>query len=124
MIMNGQTCSSGLLSEPLPVLANQPGVTSSTAETWALFQLITRVREVYGADLLGPVIISMTHSVADVLTVLLLARWTGCDQGLADLPALRDRRRPRGSPENSDRPVHIGYIPRPSRHLRATSRWS
>ena len=75
-----------LLSEPLPALANQPGVTSATAETWALFQLITRVREVYGADLLGPVIISMTRSVADVLTVLLLARWTGCDHGLQICP--------------------------------------
>jgi phosphoenolpyruvate carboxylase len=75
-----------LLSKPLPALANQPGVTSTTAETWALFQLITRVREVYGAELLGPVIISMTHSVADVLTVLLLTRWTGCDQGLQICP--------------------------------------
>ena len=75
-----------LLSEPVPALANQPGVTSATAETWALFQLISRVREVYGADLLGPIIISMTRSVADVLTVLLLARWTGCDQGLQICP--------------------------------------
>ena len=75
-----------LLSAPLPLLANQPGVTSATAETWALFQLIARVREVYGAGLLGPVIISMTRSVADVLTVLLLARWTGCDHELQICP--------------------------------------
>lgn len=75
-----------LLAEPLPELSSHPGVTHATSETWALFQLIRRVKELYGADLLGPVIISMTHSAADVLTVLLLARWTGCDQGLSICP--------------------------------------
>jgi phosphoenolpyruvate carboxylase len=72
---------SELLASPLPELSTHPGVTTSTAETWALFQLITRVQQVYGAELLGPIVISMTHSAADVLTVLLLARWTGCDRG-------------------------------------------
>ena len=61
-------------------------MTAATAETWALFQLIERVQQVYGAELLGPLIISMTHSAADVLTVLLLARWTGCDSGLQICP--------------------------------------
>jgi len=75
-----------LLSSPLPELSSQPGVTAPTSETWALFQLITRVQQVYGAELLGPVVISMTHSSADVLTVLLLARWTGCDNGLQICP--------------------------------------
>jgi phosphoenolpyruvate carboxylase len=36
--------------------------------------------------LLGPFIISMTRGPADVLTVLLLARWAGCDQGLSIVP--------------------------------------
>jgi len=75
-----------LLLEPNPALSKHPGVTSQTAETWALFQLIGRVQQVYGAELLGPVIISMTHSAADVLTVLLLARWTGCDSGMQICP--------------------------------------
>lgn len=75
-----------LLSKPLPPLASRPGITAETAETWALFQLIARVRNVYGPELLGPVIISMTHSAADVLTVLALARWTGCDEGLDICP--------------------------------------
>jgi len=75
-----------LLSMPLPELSSQPGVTGQTAETWALFQLIGRVQQVYGAELLGPVIISMTHSAADVFTVLLLARWTGCDYGMQICP--------------------------------------
>ncbi|HSM71856.1 MAG TPA: phosphoenolpyruvate carboxylase [Anaerolineales bacterium] len=75
-----------LLSNPLPELADHPGVTQPSAETFALFQLITRVRDVYGAELLGPVVISMCRSAADVLSVLLLARWTGCDQGMQIVP--------------------------------------
>src|SRR5688572_7949151 len=75
-----------LLSDPLPNLSTHPGVTPATAETWALFQLIARVRDVYGSELLGPVVISMCRSAADVLSVLLLARWTGCNEGLQIVP--------------------------------------
>ena len=77
---------SSLLASTLPVLASTPGVTPETAETWALFHLIARTKEIYGQDLLGPYVISMTRSPADVLAVLLLARWTGCDQGLDIVP--------------------------------------
>lgn len=75
-----------LLASELPDLSAHPGITSGTAETWALFQLIKRVRDVYGAELLGPFIISMCQSAADILSVLLLARWTGCDTGLQIVP--------------------------------------
>lgn len=75
-----------LIQGSLPELSKHPGVTASTAETWTLFQLIGRVQQLYGPELLGPVIISMTHSAADVMTVLLLARWTGCDEGLQICP--------------------------------------
>lgn len=75
-----------LLAEPVPVLAPQPGITAETAETWSLFQLMARVHNIYGPDLLGPLIISMTRSVTDVLTVLLIARWTGCADGLKISP--------------------------------------
>ncbi len=75
-----------LLKKPAPQLASQAGVTPETAETWALFKLLARVREVYGRDLLGPFIISMTQSAADVLAVLTLARWAGCEQGLDIVP--------------------------------------
>jgi phosphoenolpyruvate carboxylase len=75
-----------LLSEPLPELSEHPGVTPFAAETFSLFQLITRVRDVYGIELLGPVVISMCRSTADVLSVLLLARWTGCDRGMQIVP--------------------------------------
>jgi len=75
-----------LLENPSPRLSAHPGVTPETAETWALFQLITRVKELYGDDLLGPVIISMTSDAADVLAVLLLAEWAGCASGLDIVP--------------------------------------
>ena len=75
-----------LLSEPIPTLAPNPGVTVQAAETWSLFQLMARAQDIYGAELFGPFIISMTHSVSDVLTVLLVARWTGCAGGLKIAP--------------------------------------
>ncbi len=75
-----------LLKEGKPELAPHPGITPETAETWALFQLIARARDVYGPELLGPFIISMTRDAADVLTVLLLAYWTGCADGLQIVP--------------------------------------
>ena len=71
---------------PLPALADHPGVTAATAETWALFQLLTRTRETYGRAMLGPFIISMTRSASDVLAVLLMAEWTGCADGMDIAP--------------------------------------
>jgi phosphoenolpyruvate carboxylase len=69
---------SRLLEQQPPELSQHPGVTSATAETWALFQLIGRVCDVYGSEMLGAIVISMAHSTTDVLTVLLLAYWAGC----------------------------------------------
>jgi len=77
-----------LLDEPAPQLSDHPGVTAATSETWELFRLIGRVCEVYGTEMLGPFIISMTHSPADVLTVLLLSRWAGCECGLDIAPLI------------------------------------
>ena len=67
-------------------LAKNPGVTADTAETWALFRLLARTQQVYGRELLGPFIISMTRGPADILTVLSLARWAGCADGLQIVP--------------------------------------
>ncbi len=75
-----------LLAKPAPPLASQPGVSPLAAETWALFRLVRRTRELYGADLLGPFIISMAHSPADVLGVLLMAEWCGAAEGLQIVP--------------------------------------
>jgi phosphoenolpyruvate carboxylase len=76
----------GLLAQPIPDLARLPGVTRQTADTWALFRLAARAREIYGRELFGPFIISMTRSAADVLTVLLMATWAGCAEGLQVTP--------------------------------------
>jgi len=75
-----------LLGQPDPSLAARPGVSPAAEETWSLFQLIQRTRSVYGAELLGPFIISMTHGSADVLAVLLMARWRQCADGLKIVP--------------------------------------
>lgn len=72
-------------SEP-PKLAKSPGITTGTAETLALFRLISRARSIYGDNIFGPFIISMTSSPSDVLAVLLLARWQQCDKGLDIVP--------------------------------------
>ena len=75
-----------LLGQAAPELSQNPGATPLTAETWSLFQLIGRMHQAYGTGRLGPFIISMTHDAADILAVLLLARWTGCDHGLYIVP--------------------------------------
>ncbi len=67
-----------LLAQSPMELAQHPGVTAATSEVWALFQLIGRICDVYGREPLGAIVISMAHSTADILTVLLLARWAGC----------------------------------------------
>lgn len=64
-----------LMSQPPDTLAEHVGVTEPTVETWELFRLIAHTREIYGPELIGSFIISMTHSPVDVLTVLLLAHW-------------------------------------------------
>ncbi len=81
-----------LLDEPAPQLSQHPGVTAETSETWSLLQLIGRARAIYGDDLIGPFIISMTRSAADILTLLLLARWAGCDRGLQITPLFESDR--------------------------------
>ncbi len=75
-----------LLSKPKPQLARYAGITKETAETWSVFKLLARAKEIYGTELIGPFIISMTKSAADVLAVLLLAKWAGCDEGLQIAP--------------------------------------
>jgi phosphoenolpyruvate carboxylase len=76
----------GLLNDPLPGLSETPGVTAEAAETWSVFRLIRRVRDIYGQEMLGPFVISMCRTECDVLTVLLLARWRGCDSGMQIVP--------------------------------------
>ena len=56
------------------------------AETWRLFRLLGRAQAIYGRASLGPFIISMTRGPADLLTVLLLARWAGGAAGMQIVP--------------------------------------
>lgn len=65
-----------LLAQPNPDLAPHPGITPHTAETWSLFKFLARARQMYQGDLFGPLILSMTHSAADVLAALLILRWS------------------------------------------------
>lgn len=73
---------SRLLKEPRPALARLPGVTQKTEEVWGVFRLIRRAQEVYGTELWGGLVLSMTHRVSDVLGALLLLCWSRC----RDLP--------------------------------------
>jgi phosphoenolpyruvate carboxylase len=57
-----------------------------SAETWRLFRLLTRAARLYGGASLGPVVVSMTRSAADVLAVLLLSRWAGGGPGVTVVP--------------------------------------
>ena len=75
-----------LLAQPAPELAYHPGVSPQTYETWSLFRLIHRARSIYGHDLLGPFIISMSRCAADVLAVLIMAYWCECAEGLQIVP--------------------------------------
>jgi len=75
-----------LVVEVSPLANPALPVGPATAETWAVFRLIARARSVYGHELLGPFVISMTRSPADVLTVLTLARLAGGADGLDIVP--------------------------------------
>ncbi|REK10808.1 MAG: phosphoenolpyruvate carboxylase [Planctomycetota bacterium] len=61
----------------------------ATAEMLRLFHVIGRAVELYGSEVIGPYIISMTQHVDDVLAVLLVAKWHGLTLGGArSLPAI------------------------------------
>ena len=106
-------------SETRPAgLAANPGVTAETAETWALFHLIARTREAYGSELLGPFIISMTRGVADVLTVLLLARWAGCADGMDIVPLFETVDDLNSAPQILEELFLLDVYRKPSRDLR------
>jgi phosphoenolpyruvate carboxylase len=92
-----------LLDGSTPELAPHPGITPETAETWALFQLMARTRRLYGENILGPFIISMTRDAADMLTVLLMAHWMRCDEGLQIVPLFETMADLEGAPEILER---------------------
>jgi len=68
---------SDLLDRPIPDLGQLSGLSDRTQESLALFQTIHRTVTLYGSEIIGPYIISMTHHPADMLAILLLAYWHG-----------------------------------------------
>ena len=73
-------------ADPPPPSALAAAAGEAGGETWRLFRLLARAGDVYGRQSLGPFIVSMTRGAADVLTVLLFARWAGCASGLQVAP--------------------------------------
>ncbi len=83
---------SRLLASATPALDAASSFSEPTAETLRQFQVIGRAVELYGPEVIGPYIISMTKGVDDVLAVLLLAKWHGLclrdDGNPQSLPAI------------------------------------
>ncbi len=65
------------LAKPIPDFGVPEDYEGQTAELLSLFRVISRAVELYGPELIGPYIISMTTNVDDVLAVLLFAKWHG-----------------------------------------------
>jgi len=78
----------GLLADdsPTPSKVAEAAGGETSGETWRLFRLLGRAQGIYGGESLGPFIVSMTRGPADLLSVLLLARWAGCEPGLSIVP--------------------------------------
>src|SRR6266542_3865982 len=78
----------GLLADepPTPSDVTMAACGETSRETWRLFRLLGRAQGIYGGEFLGPFIVSMTGGPADLLSVLLLARWAGCEAGLQIVP--------------------------------------
>ena len=65
------------LAAEIPACGDPSDYSPPTSELLQLFQVISRAVELYGPEMIGPYIISMTKGVDDVLAVLLLAKWHG-----------------------------------------------
>jgi phosphoenolpyruvate carboxylase len=77
------------LAAEVPDLGEPGDYREPTAELLRLFRVISRAVELYGPELVGPYVISMTTHVDDVLAVLLLSKWHGlCFASDNALPAI------------------------------------
>lgn len=78
-----------LLAQPVPDLRPLKGLSSQSDELMRLFTVIGNAVKIYGREVIGPYIISMTTDVDDVLAVLLLGYWHGlCLNGESETTAL------------------------------------
>jgi phosphoenolpyruvate carboxylase len=69
------------LHETLGQFEHIEGLSEQARETLALFRQLTRTAQLYGEEVLGGHVISMTHHPSDVLEVLWLLRWTAREVG-------------------------------------------
>jgi len=67
-----------LLGDTPPPVGRLPADAASASAVLDVFRTVAQARSHYGARALGPYIVSMSHSAADVLAVLALARLGGC----------------------------------------------
>jgi phosphoenolpyruvate carboxylase len=77
------------LADPPPLASSVTAVAASSEEgdeTWRLFRLLARAGSLYGRAALGPFVVSMTRGTADILGVLLLARWADGATGFQVVP--------------------------------------
>ncbi len=65
------------LAKEIPDFGRPADYSETTSELLQLFRVLSRAVELYGPEMIGPYIISMTTDVDDVLSVLLLAKWHG-----------------------------------------------
>lgn len=70
-------CLIELLDTSVSDLSKLGNLSERATESLTLFRMLKRAVTNYGADVIGPYVISMTHGADDVLAVLLLARWAG-----------------------------------------------
>ncbi|MCB0035573.1 MAG: phosphoenolpyruvate carboxylase, partial [Anaerolineales bacterium] len=80
---------SAQLDTAVPDLDALEDLSEKPAELLKLFKIISNAVRIYGPEIIGPYIISMTTDVDDVLAVLLFGRWFGlCAQPDSDIAAL------------------------------------
>ncbi len=60
-----------------PLIPTAVSWSSNTAETFAIFQMLHRLQEEFGSRICHTYVISMSHTVSDLLEVLLLAKEAG-----------------------------------------------
>lgn len=65
------------IENPRPLIYEDMGLSDESSRTIETFRVIRWAREQIGPEAIGSYIISMTHRISDILTVLLLAKETG-----------------------------------------------
>jgi len=68
------------LNTKRPLIPSEVNWTKSTEETFSVFKMVNRLQEEFGSRICHSYVISMSHSVSDLLEVLLLAK----EMGLVD----------------------------------------